>query len=63
MNADVTLLPNMTAKQIAEWCGKHKMFVTINYIIDSEGFLAPLITARREYEHAEVPAFIRLQAD
>jgi hypothetical protein len=61
--SDLSLHPGMTAAQIAAWCAEHKMFVTINYIIDREGFLAPLITARREYELDEVPAFVRMQAD
>lgn len=63
MSEEVALLPSMTAAQIAAWCAKHKMFVTINYITDHEGFLAPLITARREYEEGHVPAFLRMQAD
>lgn len=63
MSDDITLLPSMTALQIAAWCAQHKMFVTINYTTDAQGFLAPLITARREYEPNHVPMFLRRQAE
>jgi hypothetical protein len=61
--AVITLHPQMTATEIAQWCQEHRMFVTINYITGADGVLMPLITARREYDPDHVPAILRLQAD
>ena len=59
----VTLHPNMTALQIAEWCQRHKMCVTIDYMTGVDGCLQPLIQARREVPEGHVPAFLKRQAE
>ncbi len=61
--SDVTLHPAMSAQQIAEWCAKHKMFVTIDYVIGADGFCAALISARREPDPDHIPIFLRKQAE
>ena len=63
MSEDIKLLPTMTAQQIAAWCQQHRMFVTIDYCTGPDGFLSPLITARREIDPDHVPAFLRRQAE
>lgn len=63
MSAELQLLPSMTAAQIAEWCAKHRMFVVIDYTTSADGFLQPLISARREPDPDHVPAFLRRQAE
>lgn len=60
---DITLLPSMTAQQIAAWCQEHRMFVTIDYTTGPDGCLMPLIGARREVDPEHVPAFLRRQAE
>jgi hypothetical protein len=60
---DVTLHPGMTALQIAAWCQRHRMFVTISWTIGAEGFLVPLLSARRELPLDHVPAFHKRQAE
>jgi hypothetical protein len=61
--ADVQLHPNMTALQIAEWCQRYGMYVTIDYTTGPDGILQPLISARREADPNHVPAFLKRQAD
>lgn len=63
MSADITLLPHMTAAQIAHWCAEHKMFVQIDYTTGPDGCFIPLISARPELNPAHVPMFLRRQAD
>lgn len=61
--ANVTLHPGMTALQIAAWCREHGMFVTIDWTTDRDGFLTPLMHARREVHPDHVPAFLKRQAE
>lgn len=63
MPDDVQLLPSMTAAQIAAWCQRHGMMVSINYTTGGDGCLIPLISARRELDSEHVPTFLRRQAD
>lgn len=58
----VALLPTMTGTEIAAWCAEHKMTVTIDYMIDHEGFMQPLISARREFALGRLPMFLKKQA-
>jgi hypothetical protein len=60
---DITLLPNMTAVQIAAWCQEHRMSVSIDYTTGGDGCLVPLIHARREIDPELVPMFFRRQAE
>jgi hypothetical protein len=53
----------MTALQIAAWCREHGMFVTIDWTTDRDGFLTPLMHARREVHPDHVPAFLKRQAE
>jgi hypothetical protein len=59
----VTLHPKMTAQQIAEWCAVQKMFVTVDYHTDRDGFVQAIITARREPDLAHTPCFFLRQAE
>jgi diketogulonate reductase-like aldo/keto reductase len=62
----VTLHPAMTAQEIAAWCERYKMVVTIEYYRTPAGALEPLIHARRElapFETADLPALLRRQAE
>lgn len=61
--ADVTLHPKMTAQEIAAWCERHKMYVTIDYTTGPDGILQPLITARREVDPNRLPCFFLRQAE
>lgn len=63
MSDSIHLHPGMTALQIAEWCQKHGMYVRIDYTTDGEGFLIPVIQARREIDPNHVPCFLRRQAE
>jgi hypothetical protein len=60
---NITLHRGMTAQQIAEWCRTHGMFVTIDWTTDRDGFLTPLMQARREVDPEHVPAFLKRQAE
>lgn len=59
----VTLHPAMTALQIADWCQRNRMFVTINYTTDGDGCLQAIISASREHEPGHVPSFLKRQAE
>ena len=55
----IAIHPAMTAEQIADWCARHKMIVTIEYVYDPAGKVAPMISAREDHIDPMIPAFIR----
>jgi hypothetical protein len=63
MTDAITLHPNMTALQIAEWCERYGMYVRIDYSTDADGCLQAVIQARREPPADHVPMFLKRQAD
>jgi len=55
----IWLHPAMTADQIADWCEKNRMVVTIEYTYDAEGKVTPLISAREDHLDPSVPLYLR----
>jgi len=59
----ITLLPTMTANQIAGWCAEHRMTVIIEYLRANREQVVPVIRAYPIDEPSDLPAFLRRQAD
>jgi len=55
----VYLHPAMTAEQIAAWCEKNRMVVTIEYTYEPTGKVSPLISAREDHLDPMIPTFLR----
>jgi hypothetical protein len=61
--SNVWILPSMTVQQVAEWCERNRMIVTIEWAIDKAGRTVPLVTAIEERQDPFLPAFLRKQAE
>jgi hypothetical protein len=59
----ITLLPTMTANQIAAWCAEHRMSVTIEYLRVNRSQVVPVIRAYSTVEPTELPLFLRRQGE
>ena len=59
----ITLLPTMTANQIADWCAENQMIVCIEYLRANHRQVVPVIRAYPMHDNQELPAFLRRQAE
>ena len=62
----VWILPSMTVQQVAEWCERNRMIVTVEWATDRSGRPVPLVTAREDQFYRtddSLPSLLRQQAD
>lgn len=60
----VPVLKDMTGEQIALWCAANQRMVVIEYHIDHQGTVHPIIRAHGEPSlNIDLPALLRRQAE
>jgi hypothetical protein len=60
--SSLTLHPAMTVHDIAAWCREHRMYVIIDWQMNADGTLVPLLMARPDVDSGATPALLRIQA-